>query len=175
MGSGLRERRYQAVLRFIGECFGSKSFTVQELYCQLQYYSGEDSTLKELSQSQVLRVRRLLQRLAKIGYLTEIKGAGRNANVYKLLFINGQDETVKKEFTDSGKESLMQLDSSDFDGESEDVQLLVSFSIAVKNLRRREAFLLKELSEVRSLIKQCEAKILTLLKSEAIQLPEDLD
>jgi hypothetical protein len=173
MGSGLRERRYQALLRFIGECFGSKSFTVQELYRQLKYYSGEDSTLKELSKSQVLRVRRLLQRLAKIGYLTEIKGAGRNANVYKLLF--GQDETVKKEFTDSDKGSLMKLDSSDFDGESADVQLLVSFSIAMKNLRRREAFLLKELSEVRSLIKQCESKILTLLKSESIKLPEDLD
>jgi hypothetical protein len=173
MGSGLRERRYQALLRFIGECFGSKSFTVQELYRQLKYYSGEDSTLKELSKSQVLRVRRLLQRLAKIGYLTEIKGAGRNANVYKLLF--GQDETVKKEFTDSDKGSLMKLDSSDFDGDSADVQLLVSFSIAMKNLRRREAFLLKELSEVRSLIKQCESKILTLLKSESIKLPEDLD
>jgi hypothetical protein len=175
MGSGLRERRYQAVLRFIGECFGSKSFTVQELYRQLKYYSGEDSTLKELSKSQVLRVRRLLQRLSKIGYLTEIKGAGRNSNVYKLLFINGQDETVKKEFIDSGKGSLIKLDSSDFDGERADMQLLVSFSIAMKNLRRREAFLIKELSEVRSLIKQCESKILTLLKSEAIKLPEDLD
>jgi hypothetical protein len=173
MGNALRERRYQALLRFIGECFGSKSFTVPDLYRQLKYYSGEDSTLKELSKSQVLRVRRLLQRLAKIGYLTEIKGAGRNANVYKLLF--GQDETVKKEFTDSDKGSLMKLDSSDFDGESADVQLLVSFSIAMKNLRRREAFLLKELSEVRSLIKQCESKILTLLKSESIKLPEDLD
>lgn len=169
MGSGLRERRYQAVLRFIGECFGSKSFTVQELYRQLKYYSGEDSTLKELSKSQVLRVRRLLQRLSKIGYLTEIKGVGRNSNVYKLLFV--QDEIVKKEFTDLGKGSLMKLDSS----EGADAQLLVSCSIALKNLRRREAFLIKELSEVRSLIKQCESKILTLLKSEAIKLPEDLD
>jgi hypothetical protein len=118
-------------------------------------------------------VRRLLQRLSKIGYLTEIKGAGRNSNVYKLLFINGQDETVKKEFIDSGKGSLVKLYSSDFDSERADMQLLVSFSIAMKNLRRREACLIKELSEVRSLIKQCEAKIITLLKSEAIKLPED--
>jgi hypothetical protein len=159
----IRERRFQAVLKLIRDYFGNRAFTSQDVRRQLQAYGGDDPVLRELSQFQILRVRRLLQRLVSRGDLLEAKGAGRSSNIYRLaIMIPGEEPEGKQAWeapSIAWEDWERLLESHLTDGKAQ----IVSLATLMKSLQKREIAILKELSQVRGLMEQCELRMQTLL------------